>query len=566
MSPLTSIRARGEDPVTVTTLTTTDPYHETLKQRPVLFACVGVLHTLLTAGIVFGWASLLPILRLQGHLDHLSATDFSRIFTHGAIGNYMSSLPFGLVLDHFGPKTCGIAASLVFATGLVLCSMVDIDSSSSSSNSNGAIYLDIGFALLGFAGPALQLPTLHLARLFPANSAGTQKEGGGGGAAALYMSAQAGAFDGGTMVFAIFSCLAHSYFAMTVPTFFRSYLIVPAFTLLTAVFFWPNEILPDVSVAQTPTLQRRDSYIGAGSPYLSPATRTLKKQQQQQQGGRNGKSTSKLKDAPLSVVLSNPPFYCLAFWVSVHILKLNFVVATINDQLEHSTIGSTDTSPGTSVSSLSDSDLASHSETVRLLINLFGAILPFGFIVLPVVAILLTRSTMMAFQLANIIGVLYGLVLTFFPNQAIAQVVIVFTSVAVSRQLVYSTVFHQTGELFGFQNYGVLLGLANCVVSVVSLAAQGPLVAWAESMGSDYFWPNLVLVLATIPLFGVVYWTVPSNNNNNNNNNDSNNKQQLTGGLQSLRTPVVTETTLLLASPVMSAGRPRSYSDVVRLP
>jgi hypothetical protein len=247
-------------------------------------------------------------------------------------------------------------------------------------------------------------------------------------------------------------------------------------------------------------------------------------------------------------------------------LKLNFVVATINDQLEHSTIGSstdTDSSPGTSGSLLSGSDdqESSHSETVRLLINLFGAILPFGFIVLPVVAILLTRSTMMAFQLANIIGVLYGLVLTFFPNQAIAQVAIVFTSVAVSRQLIYSTVFHQTGELFGFQNYGVLLGLANCVVSLVSLTAQGPLVAWAESMGSNYFGPNLVLVLATVPLFGVVYWTVPRNNNNNNNDSHNNN-QQLTGGLQSLRTPVVTETTVLLASPVMSKGLARSRSDV----
>jgi hypothetical protein len=145
--------------------------------------------------------------------------------------------------------------------------MVDSTCSSmdNSNNSNGgAIYLDVGFALLGFAGPALQLPTLHLARLFSADTAGqdTQKEGSdgsGGGAAALYMSAQAGAFDGGTMVFAIFSWLAHSY-GVTVPTFFRAYLIVRALTLLTAIFFWPNEILPDVSVVSqhsTPTLLQR---------------------------------------------------------------------------------------------------------------------------------------------------------------------------------------------------------------------------------------------------------------------------------------------------------------------
>ena len=160
-------------------MTTTDAYHERLQRHPVLSASIGVLHTLLTAGIVFGWASLLPILRNEG-LD-LSPSEFCRIFTHGAIGNYLSSLPFGLILDKFGPKTCGILASILFAAGCCLCSLaITIPTC-----------LNIGFALLGFAGPAIQLPTLHLARLFP----GQAREGGSGGAA-LFMSAQAGAFDG----------------------------------------------------------------------------------------------------------------------------------------------------------------------------------------------------------------------------------------------------------------------------------------------------------------------------------------------------------------------------------
>jgi hypothetical protein len=97
--------------------------------------------------------------------------------------------------------------------------------------------------------------------------------------------------------------------------------------------------------------------------------------------------------------------------------------------------------------------------------------------------------------------------LTFFPSQALYQVLIVFTSVATSRQLVYSTVFHQVGELFGFCNYGVLLGLTNIVVSAMSLI-QGPLVAWSEREG-NYFGANLVLLLLTLPLFCLVYGTMP---------------------------------------------------------
>ena len=99
--------------------------------------------------------------------------------------------------------------------------------------------------------------------------------------------------------------------------------------------------------------KRRPSYVGAGSPYLSPATLHVSQQ-------------SPLVDAPLPTILSHKPFYCLAMWVSVHILKLNFVVASINDQLD-------DNMP---------------PDQADLLIHMFGAILPFGFVVLPIVALL----------------------------------------------------------------------------------------------------------------------------------------------------------------------------------
>ena len=112
--------------------------HDRLKAHPVLFALVGVSHTLLTAGIVFGWASLLPILRNEG-VD-LSPSEFASVFTHGAIGNYLSSLPFGLLLDRTGPKTCGIVSSVLFGIGVFLCSLAK----------HNTLFLDAGFTMLGF--------------------------------------------------------------------------------------------------------------------------------------------------------------------------------------------------------------------------------------------------------------------------------------------------------------------------------------------------------------------------------------------------------------------------------
>ena len=356
-------------------------------------------------------------------------------------------------------------------------------------------------------GPAIQLPTLHLARLFP----GEAREGGGGGAA-LMMSAQAGAFDGGTMVFAIFSAIINMT-GVSTEILFRVYMIVPIYTLLTAIFFWPNEILPDSLNAPDETA----SYVGR-SPYLSPAT-TLSIRSKPL-------PAASLQDAPLSVILSHPSFYCLALWVSVHILKLNFVVATINDQL----------------------DFAMNHELASLLIAIFGAMLPFGFVVLPAVAYMLSRSSLLCFQAANVVGVLYGLVLTFFPGVASYQVLVVFVAVATSRQLVYSTVFHQTGELFGFRNYGVLLGLVNVVVSCVSLI-QGILVEWGESQ-SSYFGPNVVLLVVTLPLFVIVFWTTTWSPSNSNGSSSPKPKRTLLGDTEAMPTEQTS----------LTGGRTRSNS------
>eukprot|EP00980_Cylindrotheca_fusiformis_P007041 scaffold1477_cov94-Cylindrotheca_fusiformis.AAC.5 len=86
-----------------------DPRHELLRGRPVIWASVGILQTLLTAGIVFGWASLLPIFRAEDGINH-TPQEFASIFTCGAIGNYLSTLMFGVTLDRYGPRITAILA------------------------------------------------------------------------------------------------------------------------------------------------------------------------------------------------------------------------------------------------------------------------------------------------------------------------------------------------------------------------------------------------------------------------------------------------------------------------
>ena len=464
--------------------------HDFLKSHRYLSALIGISHTFLCSGIVFGWASLVPILRSE--TVHFSSTTYAEIFTAGAIGNYLSNLPFGFLLDVRGPKTCGIVASSVFGIGLGLCSFATSHYCQVHFGHNdSSIALGIGFFLIGFSGPAIQIPTLHLAKLFKKN------EETGSGGDAFYMSAQAAAFDGGTAIFALFAYFARLY-DWKASSFFLAYECIPLYTLLTAVWIWPNKILEDENVK--PSFHKtisNHSFGGPGSPFLSESSlNRIARRKQNHPKTPPMPPPSPLKDAPLVSVLSHPAFYSLATWVSIHILKLNFVVATINDQL-------LEQFPFSGHSDISDTNM----KTVSTLVNIFGAMLPFGFIIMPFSGFLLQTDPMWAFQVANIFGVGYGAIFLLAPKNTVLLSCIAFPMIATSRQLVYSTVFHQIGTLFGFANFGVLLGILNVIVSVTSIL-QNPLVLWAEGTNSGYFGPNLILLGLTIPLFGIVLCSV----------------------------------------------------------
>jgi hypothetical protein len=147
-------------------------------------------------------------------------------------------------------------------------------------------------------------------------------------------------------------------------------------------------------------------------------------------------------------------------------------------------------------------------DTANQLIIILGAMLPFGFVVLPIVASMLHTQPMVALQVANVVGFLYGGVMTYLPQIYWLQILIIFPAVATSRQLVYSTLFHTIGQVFGFANYGVLLGLTNAIASLFQ-TLQTPMVEWSETVDS-YFWSNFILWVATAPLFVSVLYSDPT--------------------------------------------------------
>lgn len=232
---------------------------------------------------------------------------------------------------------------------------------------------------------------------------------------------------------------------------------------------------------------------GPGSPFLGLMMERSVSGTSEESAGENDLPTIRrrvneerkahLHSLDLTSCLKTREFLFLGLFTSIHILKLNFIVSSINDQLLYAFRG-----PG-------------QEDIVTSVVAMFGVMLPFGFVILPFTAYLLRRSPVDAMQVANCFAVIYTACLALRPTDFWLQIMVTFPLVAVSRQLVYSTVFFMVGEYFGFKNYGVILGLINIVVSAVGML-QYPLVILAEKYsGGNYFSADALLLLVLIPLF-----------------------------------------------------------------
>lgn len=101
-------------------------------------------------------------------------------------------------------------------------------------------------------------------------------------------------------------------------------------------------------------------------------------------------------------------------------------------------------------------------------------------------------------------GLIYGISITI-PVKAL-QLYVTFPLVALSRQLVYSIVFHCIAELFGFLHFGQILGIINLAVGLLG-CLQYPIVSLAEGVNSfsicDY-----ILGLLSLPLFAAPFFVI----------------------------------------------------------
>jgi len=187
---------------------------------------IGLLQSFLCSGIIYGWPSLLQIMEEEKILSDLCTPGeptpcrqqnlrYQLIFTVGSFLNNCQAILSGLFMDKYGPLKTNLLASSLFLTGCLLFSISSIAEVDS---------LFWGFALISFAGPAVQLSLLHLSYLFERKS--------------VLMTLFTGMFCASSVIFRIFLAL-HSQ-KLTLAYLFAGYIGILSPIMIIGFFLWPQ--------------------------------------------------------------------------------------------------------------------------------------------------------------------------------------------------------------------------------------------------------------------------------------------------------------------------------------
>lgn len=199
-----------------------------------------VVYCLFAAGVVFGYAALKPVLKKEGayqdvcggedealgssaagldEVDTCVEIHLNLMFTVAAVSTNVAALPVGTILDHFGPRVCGILGAIFLTVGSLLVAY------ERALPFDGLLF---GYLFLALGGPFTYISSFQLSNAFPRHSG-------------LILALLTGAFDASSALFLVYRII----FEKTGGTFghhrfFLAYLVVPLVIVLLQAFLLPK--------------------------------------------------------------------------------------------------------------------------------------------------------------------------------------------------------------------------------------------------------------------------------------------------------------------------------------
>ncbi|PLN86810.1 MFS general substrate transporter [Aspergillus taichungensis] len=455
---------------------------EVSRLKRILQVVIAVIYCFLSAGIVFGFAAIKPVLIQEGvYRDKCGHEEIEQnqevcyeqelrlnlMFTIAAVVTNVSALPVGTILDTYGPRVCGVIGSMCLIIGALsfgLATSVPFDT-----------YIP-GYLFLSLGGPFIFISSFHLSNTFPTHSG-------------LILSTLTGAFDASSAVFLLFRLANQStHGSFTSRRFFMLYLIVPILILTVQ-----STIMPVTSYKTAGELvQQAEAHIAAEAqdtvddrirdPGEGERQRNHRREKRHNivskirrlltysNDGDALEEPTILKTVPSTVPdssggiwgvmhgysalrqIQSPWFILIMLFTVLQMLRINYFVASIRQQYEY---------------------LLSSRAAARRLNETFDFLLPVGGLLsIPFIgAILDNSSTPFVLLLLVVTATTIG-ILGCIPHSLEASYANIILFV-LYRPFYYTAVSDYAAKVFGFQTFGKVYGLIICLAGLGNFAQAG---------------------------------------------------------------------------------------------
>ena len=456
--------------------------HEITKAERIAQVCAAVIYCLFSAGVVFGYAALKPVLLDEGVYSEVCA-DISQssytieksskrcygqelklnlMFTVAAVATNVCALPVGTVLDKYGPRVSGIIGSILLAIGAVFLA------AASRLPFDGYIP---GYLFLALGGPFVFISSFQLSNAFPRNSG-------------FILALLTGAFDSSSAVFLIYRLIYNATGGVFTPQkFFLAYLIVPLYILVVQIFLMPKKSYKTVGelVQQAEAPKIDDDSVASEDLGSEEATHMRQERQRRHEdmvtevtsllGNKSGHQQKKevekqqksgvfgaLHGRSAWEQIRTPWFILITLFTVIQMTRINYFVATVRSQYRY----------------MLHSD--AQAEKVN---NVFDVGLPAGGVLaIPFIGLILDNtSTITTLSVlvvtATIIGVL-GLLPYMWAAYANIAIFVLY------RPFYYTAVSDYAAKVFGFHTFGKVYGLIICLAGILNFI-QSALDAWTHT-------------------------------------------------------------------------------------
>lgn len=456
---------------------------------------VTVLYCLFAAGVVFGYAAIKPVLKKEGAYrdicsdpgpggvseDTCVEIHLNLMFTVAAVATNVAALPIGAILDHYGPRVCGLMGAFFLALGSLTLSFEN------KVPFDGLLF---GYLFLALGGPFTYISAFQLSNAFPRNSG-------------LVLALLTGAFDASSALFLVYRIIfERSGGSFGHRKFFLYYLVVPA-----VIVIFQFAILPAHSYKTIGEMIEEVEEPLPGTPMadqVDESTALLHEEQRQAredlaanleevlEGNPKADRQAKREERKNEISgvwgvmhqntvwqqLRSPWFIFICLFTVVQMTRINYFVATIRPQYEA---------------------IFGNPKDAEEINNFFDLALPLGGIIsIPFIGLVLDHTSTVT-VLATLVTVATSIgVLGIIPERWSAYLGVVLF--VLYRPFYYTAVSDYSAKVFGFRTFGTVYGTIICLSGLFNFSQSGLDYLFHETFHGNPMPVNLILLSAGLAI------------------------------------------------------------------